>query len=178
MADLNKSQNCAGNKPPLSHERLLLLLTYDPETGLFRRNVPTGKFKAGSVSGSVSSKHGYWEVSVDGVRYYGHRLAWFYMTGSWPPITVDHENTIRSDNKWNNLRLATKAEQVMNTPLFANNTSGTKGIYWDDRAQKWCCEIKARGEKFWLGRFEDLNLAKSVVAQKRHELHGKFARSK
>jgi hypothetical protein len=135
------------------------------------------RWKAGTISGGISRKLGYWEISVDGARYFGHRLAWFYMTGEWPAITVDHENTIRSDNKWSNLRLATKAEQMMNTKLYDNNNSGAKGIYWDEKNQKWCCEIKANSQKYWLGRFDDFEDAKAAVEKKRTELHREFARA-
>lgn len=162
----------------IAHSRLLELLTYNPLTGLFIRNTAVGRFKVGSVSGSISTIIGYWEVRVDGKRYLGHRLAWFYMTGEWPPVTIDHENRIRSDNKWSNLRLATKAEQVMNTKLYENNLSGAKGISWDDKNKKWCCEINADGQKHWLGRFDEFDQAKTVLDKKRIELHGQFACAK
>lgn len=160
----------------LTHERLRELLTYVPSTGLFYRNVSLKRWKAGSVSGSINPA-GYWEIRVDHERYLGHRLAWFYMTGEWPPVTVDHENNIRSDNRWTNLRLATKAEQMMNTKLPSHNRSGAKGITWDDKNKKWCCEIRSNSKRYWLGRVDDFDQAKSLVEQKRSELHGQFARS-
>lgn len=160
----------------ISHDRLLELLIYEPATGLFRRKIAQGRFDAGSVSGSISAKIGYWEVSVDGQRYYGHRLAWFYMTREWPVATVDHKNLVRSDNKWENLRAASKAQQIMNTPITKRNKSGVKGIFFDQQTQKWGAEIRVNGIRVWLGRFDSLDVAEAIILEKRSELHGQFAR--
>lgn len=161
----------------LSHARLLELLTYVPETGLFIRNTTQGRYKRGDVHGNIGATLGYWEIMVDGDRFYGHRLAWFYMTGEWPPVTVDHENTIRSDNRWENLRLATKGQQMMNRGKTKNNKSGAKGISWDDKNQKWCAEVRFEYRRYWLGRFDELDQAVGAADAKRAELHGEFARS-
>jgi hypothetical protein len=98
-------------------------LNYDPITGIltwkFRLNMPNkwnARF-AGKIAGHLDSE-GYWRVEwrEGGVRH-RHPVAiviWAIMTGSFPDHEVDHENRIASDNRWNNLRAATRSEQTQN----------------------------------------------------------------
>lgn len=77
---------------------------YDPKTGLFSR-----KWKTRPTFENIGSrkKHGYIMFQVNGHRDYAHRFAWLYMTGKWPK-ELDHINGDRSDNRWLNLREATR----------------------------------------------------------------------
>ena len=70
-------------------ERLKELMTYDPETGIFTRNIDRGCHKKGTQVGSVA-KSGYLKTLINGKNYYLHRLAYFYMTGEWPLEYIDH----------------------------------------------------------------------------------------
>lgn len=98
-------------KRELTHARLLELVHYDPESGIFRaaRN-RFGGIRAGQVLGSDNG-NGHLQAMIDFRKYLLHRLAWFYMTGAFPPghLVVDHVNRVRSDNRWQNLRLATRS---------------------------------------------------------------------
>jgi Demerecviridae HNH endonuclease len=120
------------------HERLKEILDYNPDTGVFKwrcRNNKKSRFKEGDVAGSLNRK-GYRRVTVDGREYKEHRLAWFYMTGTWPKM-VDHKNRVRSDNRWDNLRLGNPSLNSFNkTPHKLSNT-GIRGVYcW--RPAAWC----------------------------------------
>jgi hypothetical protein len=65
----------------LTWGRLRQVLHYDPETGIFTRLIRTcRKIAPGSVAGGYRAD-GYLRIAIDGNRYYGHRLAWFWMTG-------------------------------------------------------------------------------------------------
>jgi hypothetical protein len=80
----------------LTQERLRLLLSYDQETGVFRRRkVPgrRGNVREGDIAGDAGGgkRKQYWRVSVDGSRYYAHQLAWLYIYGEWPK-QVDHKD--------------------------------------------------------------------------------------
>lgn len=114
----------------LTAARLRHLLRYNPTTGVFVRRVAAGRHgchKAGTVAGHLNARHGYITIRVDGRSYLAQRLAWLYMTGEWPKKQIDHKNLIRSENRWNNLREATHGQNVQNSSLRKNNTSGFKG---------------------------------------------------
>jgi hypothetical protein len=87
----------------MEQAKLKSLLDYDPDTGQFTWTVskPPRAVK-GSIAG-YNNGSGYIKISVDGTRYYAHRLAFVWMTGS-TPNTIDHINGIKHDNRWSNLR--------------------------------------------------------------------------
>ena len=93
-------------------ERLRELLTYDPGSGLFVRNTARGGYGIGSVAGWLM-KTGYIQLSVDGDKYYAHRLAFLWMESRIPEY-VDHINRNTSDNSRNNLRPCTHRQNMEN----------------------------------------------------------------
>jgi len=142
-------------------EYLRRLLQYYPETGIFTwRVAPSHCIKAGARAGQDRGR-GWRVIEIGGRRYPEHTLAWLYMTGEWRPQQLDHRNRVRGDNRWPNLRLATRAQQQENRNLNRNNTSGAKGVVrvpyasgWRWRAQ---IERTADGKRktHYLGFFED-----------------------
>lgn len=121
----------------ITQEQLKLILNYDPETGEFNWLVkPRNRASIGGVAGHLR-KNGYREISIKGKKYYAHRLAWLYMTGSWPKEHIDHINGNPSDNRFCNLREATRSQNMHNQGVCSNNTSGYKGVCWHKSNQKW-----------------------------------------
>lgn len=161
----------------LTQERLKALLHYDPEAGLFTRLVSRSgpKSKAGDVAGCDNGQ-GYIRIYVDGKPYKAHRLAWFYMTGEWVD-EVDHRNTVRSDNRWANLREATRGQNRTNCAAYRNNTSGHKGVSLYRRTGKWTAQIQKRGQKHFLGYFDTPEAAHEAYAKAANDLFGQFARA-
>src|SRR4029077_7435541 len=45
-----------------------------------------------------------------------HRLAFLWVNGEWPREEVDHVNRVKDDNRWANLREATRSENTVNSP--------------------------------------------------------------
>jgi len=112
----------------LSFSRLREVLYYDEETGIFMWKINTGKKRlAGKIAGSKMVR-GYWMICVDYVQYAAHRVAWFYVTGRWPPHQIDHINGVRTDNRFVNLRLATFKQNMRNVKSRASH--GYKGIVY------------------------------------------------
>lgn len=152
----------------LTQERLKYLLNYDPETGVFTWNVNrTAGVKAGDIAGSTGPE-GYRIINVYGQAYRGHRVAWFYMTGEWPPQVIDHINKNPSDNRFENLRLASIAQNGMNRKRDIRNASGVTGVTWCKTSRKWRADIGENGKILRLGRFQTLEEA--VAARKAAEL--------
>lgn len=181
MAD-NTIQKLAVKRKRISKKMLKLRVDYSPETGNFiwkpRKKNPlwTGKW-AGKVAGRVNC-HGYIAFPIDGRMYTGHRLAWLYMTGEWPQKEIDHINGIRSDNRWENLRLASKSQNKQNVKLSSRNTSGFKGVSWSRQNKKWIAQIAANGCKIHLGGFDTKELAYEAYCLAAGKLHGEFAKLK
>ena len=159
----------------LEHSKLLEHLHYHPETGVWTLLIATKFREAGGRADSVRAKK-YRGLFIEGVQYYSHILAWFYMTGAWPSRDIDHENTNSSDNRWKNLRLATASQNGANARLNKTNTSGHKGVTWDKARSRWRAQIKIQWKMIYLGRFKEKALAIKARKQAAIQAHGKFAR--
>lgn len=118
--------------------RLRELLHYDPETGLFTWKVARQGTRAGAFAGALN--HGYLRITIDWRHYPAHRLAWLYMTGEWPADLIDHINLVSDDNRFVNLRQATRAQNMHNSARPRTNTSGVKGV--SRYAGRWKAQIK------------------------------------
>jgi hypothetical protein len=131
----------------LTQSKLKELVTYDPETGIFRWNERSspqfnGKF-AGKECGYIhTEKSGatYTYIEILAAPYQAGRLAWLYMTGEWP-IQIDHQNQIGTDNSWKNLRNVSQSTNLRNQPMRSTNTSGIMGVCWDDRKKRWIVQV-------------------------------------
>jgi hypothetical protein len=97
----------------ITHERLKERLTYDPDTGQWRWN-QRGRGLSERVGSICKGNGGYLMIKVDGRSYKASRLAWYYMTGEWPGMEIDHKNRDPLDDRWENLRLATRTDQTRN----------------------------------------------------------------
>jgi len=61
----------------------------------------------------------------------------------------------RSDNRWINLRLATRTQNNMNLPCRSDNKSGHRGVSFRKDTQKWNARIHLSGKTLLLGDFVD-----------------------
>ena len=112
-------------------ETLKLYVSYNPETGVFTKLRKThardNQKPVGSVLGRTR-KRGYTVFNLLGKRYYAHRLAWLYMTGEFPPEDTDHIDGNRTNNKWGNLRIASRSQNIHNRTVVKSKT-GFVGVY-------------------------------------------------
>jgi len=100
--------------PDISAERLREVMTYDPETGVFRRRIQTRRsHPPGAVVGSINN-WGYVVFRVDGIHVSGSRAAWLYMYGRLPDQYIDHIDGNRQNNAIRNLREASAVENGRN----------------------------------------------------------------
>ena len=83
-------------KTELTSSRLREVVSYDPDTGIFRRLTKWGSQNIGDIPGTQSPQ-GYWYIGIDGRAHPAHRLAWLYVHGSWPNGDIDHINRNRLD---------------------------------------------------------------------------------
>lgn len=114
----------------ITAEEVRALLRYEPSTGYFfwlRRGRGRHMQDLSRPAGCVRAD-GYRHICIGGEAYMSARLAWFYVTGSWPKEQIDHRNRNRSDDRWDNLREATHAQNQHNRGVLKNNTSGFEGV--------------------------------------------------
>ncbi len=92
---------------------------------------------------------GYMAFSVGPKTIYVHKWIMDCPKGK----RVDHKNGDKLDNRRENLRICTHAENIRNRPIKnKNNTSGQPGV-WLHKCGKWVGEIKVNGKKITLGLF-------------------------
>jgi hypothetical protein len=102
-------------------------LRYDPESGkLFWRDDWMPKICGGREAGTADK--GYIRFEHRGRRFAAHRVIWFLVYGSWPEGEIDHVNGVGTDNKLENLRLATRAENNRNRTGRAKSAVNYKGV--------------------------------------------------
>lgn len=161
-------------KTPLTQDRLRELLHYDPSTGVFTWRVKRKGVDVGDAAGTKQS--GYLSIMIDYKRHYAHRLAWFYITGDWPPCQIDHANGDRLDNRFANLRLADRSENQHNRGTPRNNTSGFKCVYWLKNDGVWLARVQKDNRQIHLGRYSTrAEASKAYVDWAKNNLKG-FAR--
>lgn len=160
----------------LTVERLKELLNYDPDTGVFTWRVRRGgNAKAGGKAGYCHPR-GYWCIEINDKLYRAHRLAWLYTTGSWPEGEIDHANMDKSDNRWENIRDASRSQNNANTPLRTDNTSGFKGVHFCKRPRRWQAKVTVNRKQIFLGYYDTREEAHAVYAAAAKHYFGEFAR--
>lgn len=161
----------------LTHSRLMEVISYDAQMGLFfwlgKTCSKHNNFKGGAPIDTTDNK-GYLSVKIDGVRYRLHTLAWLYVHGQYPENFIDHINGCKSDNRFCNLREVTGSQNQWNTSLRADNTSGVKGVSWKKDVGKWRARCAKNGKTFELGYFTTVEEAKQVIQKFREENHGEY----
>lgn len=121
-----------------TRDRLFELLDFDHGDGMFRWKKTLGsRAKEGSIAGSVTSQ-GYVVIRLDGELWRAHHLAWLAHHGCWPDGLVIHRNRQLSDNRIENLAMATKQEAHAHTKAEAVNPHNVHLIFrYDDGVLRW-----------------------------------------
>jgi len=97
------------------------------------------------------------------------------MPSSGQKEDIDHVNGDRMDNRKENLRPCTRAQNNMNKHGNKRNTSGYKGVSWCKRDRKWVANIFYNRKHIFLGRFKNIHDAARAYNAKATELFGEFA---
>lgn len=153
------------------------LLRYDPETGIFWRiKARTGpNARVGMRAGWLRSD-GYWGIKIGPKEYKASRLAWFYVTGAWPKAEMDHIDSDRSNNRWINLREATRQQNNVNRRPY--NATGFKGVFMVKKSPKkpFGASIRVNGKAHYLGCYSSKEEANKAYCEAAIKFHGVYAR--
>jgi hypothetical protein len=168
-----------------SIEQLRKLFDYDPVTGvLTHRNRLREAFPskrawltwqtryAGKPAGWKNKDA--WTVTVTdaGIKHkiLAHRLIWAIAHGCWPAEQIDHRNGNPSDNRLDNIREATRAENGQNLPPVS-----TRGTCFDGSTRglkrRWRAYIKVDKKQRWLGAFATREEAHAAYLTAKAKLH-------
>lgn len=172
-------------EPCHTPSRLRELISYNPLTGVMiwrhREDAPK-KWNArfvGTMALSSVAKSGYLRGCVDGVFYVAHRVAWAIVFGEWANGEIDHIDGDRSNNRIENLRVVTHAENNKNRCIQSNNSSGHMGVYWSKQKSRWQVRVSTpnvRSKHY--GYFSALEAAinardRAYMENGYHENHGR-----
>jgi hypothetical protein len=121
-----------------TQKRLKELFDYDPEGYLLSKKHHSRRLVA-QRAGYLDYSLGYMFASVDGKVYRVHRLVWVWHFGPIPSNKViDHIDRVRTNNRIENLRLATVAENALNR---AEVRSFPSGVSWRRRGGVWLATV-------------------------------------
>lgn len=93
---------------------------------------------------------------------------------------VDHINGDKLDNRRENLRLVTHAENQANRKVNHTSSSGLKGVIYDrfmQRQKRWKAHIYHNGQRTTIGHYYTKEQAAEAYDKTAIKLKGKFART-
>ena len=149
---------------------LIQALSYDPDTGDFHWKIsPKPGIKAGDLAGSINTD-GYRQIGFKKKNYLAHRVAFVFMTGSWPVNQGDHENGVRDDNRWSNLRDVTSPVNTQNQRKARKSSkTGTLGV--SKQGEKYRADISISGKSVYLGLFPSEEQASQAYVNAKRTMH-------
>ena len=116
-------------------------------------------------------------ISVNGIvkGFLESNVIWFLRHDIWELGTIEHKDGNPENNDPSNLRISTHAENMRNTKLRIDNTTGKKGVY---RMRKnWQVRIQTNGKTYIAGTYKSIETAKIIRNLAEQRFHGEFARS-
>lgn len=174
----------------ITNEELDLIksrIEYVHQTGLFFWKPDAHKGRNVFLNGMLIQGYdyrGYARVHIKNKVYLLHRLAYFFIYGLSDQLKdIDHIDGNPGNNKINNLRLSTRAQNIQNKKISKNNTTGVKGISFHKKERKYYATIngtvivdgKKKKKNLYCKAFRCLSQAIKELKAKREELHGEFA---
>ena len=157
-------------------KRIRELLEYDRATGLFRwRKMQPSKTKTyapGWFKGNKGIRN-YRSLWIDKRRYLAHVIAYVIVVGRWPIHEVDHRDRDQANNKWINLRHATRHQNAKNRTVGKNNKTGVRGVTtFGDRFR---ASIVTNKRYIHLGLYDLIEDAAQVRRAAEQKYYGEFA---
>ncbi|WP_291869642.1 HNH endonuclease [Bradyrhizobium sp.] len=161
-----------------SVEILWEVFSIDPNDGRLILLAATKKRAAGMEAGYLNNI-GYRQVMLGRKIYSVHRIAWSLYHGEHPNGEVDHINGDRSDNRKENLRLATSSQNNQNRRLSTRNKTGIKCVFkvkWN-KETRWRVAVGHSGGQYYITHFKCFGQAVKHANGMRAKLHSEFARA-
>lgn len=148
---------------------------YNPETGTFVWTQDRGYNKVKGKEILNVDANGYNIVVFKGKNYKAHRVA-FYLMGEEVPEFVDHISGNRSDNRWANLRPATKSQNAVNSKAREGASQKSRGVDFNKQQGKFRARITEGQKTKLIGYFPTEELAYSAYKAEAQKVFGEFVR--
>ncbi len=87
---------------------------------------------------------------------------------------IDHIDNDKSNNNLSNLRYATHSENSQNSKLSLSNKSGSKGVSFNKKHNKWYAQIMIDGISIFIGSFQNKEDAIAARIIKANQAFGIF----
>jgi hypothetical protein len=152
------------------------ILSYNPENGHFVWKKNRYRAKAGFRAGH-RRPDGYWAITVFGHSYRAGRLAWFFTHDEWPSNEIDHINGVRDDDRIENLRVATRSQNVANTKKKCSSRNLLKGVSTARRGKRYVAQIRINGKNTRIGAYDSEKEAHDAYVAAAQKEFGPFARA-
>lgn len=128
----------------------------------------------GSIAGCIDPQN-YVVICVERKYRKAHRLIYIFHFGAIPEgFEIDHIDTIRHNNKIENLRLANHSQNQQNGRKYKNNTSGHKGVFFYP-PNKWRARIGVNGKYKSLGLYQNFDAACIAYQNASRQFHNQFS---
>lgn len=117
-------------------------------------------------------------INICGKSRPAHRLVYLYVDGFYPTRgDIDHINMVRNDNRYENLRLATRSQNMQNTKAHKDSTTGVKNVSYRKDTNMYSVRMMVEGKYRNFGCFKSKEEAEEVADKVRKEAHKGFANS-
>ena len=126
--------------------------------------------KTKKEAGTLHDQRGYKKVMINTIRYFTHKIVFFYHYG-YMPNTIDHIDRNPSNNKIENLREVTRSQNQINRNLFKNNKSGYRNVIWNKKDCKWRVHLRINNKQMYFGSYYDIDYAKFIAKNMRYKYY-------
>lgn len=160
----------------ITYELVKELFDYDPEGYLVWKSSLCNQF-AGKRAGGIH--HEYWEIQLTRFKkkVRAHRLIFLWHHGHLPetPLTIDHANRNKLDNRIENLRVATPTQQNANKTVNPVSMTKFKGVEYDKPRNRYRAIATKSGKRYRSKRFVTPEEAHTAYLELAKDLFGDFA---
>jgi hypothetical protein len=161
--------------PPLSRASIEARLRVDLETGkcywldATKHHTRLVGTEAGSIR-RTQKGDAYWVIKIDRIPYKRAQIVLMVKTGQWPMETVDHKNGNKLDDRADNLRHATTAQNAQNHQRRRKKSPLPMGVK-ATASGRFCARVRGNH----VGVFDTPEAAHAAYLNKRKELFHEFA---
>lgn len=133
--------------------------TYDPKTGLIYNRF--GKL----ITYKSYNRYVQFTLSLNNIKYklFAHQFAWYWVNKECVE-EIDHINSIKYDNRIENLRAVTKHQNQW-------NRQKVKGYTYDKNRKKWKSNLEYNNKKIYLGYYNTEDEARQAYLNAKQIYH-------